>query len=195
MSEKELLASSTQLYVRFERIAKVLVKNRGDFKKVSLGLTQDFFPMLLNFFHWFDAWKRPDLKSMARRLVSALDGLYDTKDSVADSSDHQYVQLRLAVEDHIGMLRTRLIELEGLSAIIRYDEKRRQKMADRARMAVNEGLLELVSRGSTVSVEQLAHEVHLNPLFKLDDCQISSDFENGVFGRVSFFVVVVLCFV
>jgi hypothetical protein len=183
--EKEVLEISTQMYIRFERIAKVLVKNKGDFRLVSSEMTRDFIPMLFQFFKKFDAWKLPDSKKMHQRIIHALDGLYATKESVVDSADPQCVTLRLDVDEHIGQLRTRLITIGGLSALLSYDENRSKQIAERGRVTVDEGLLGFVARSGPMCKEQLAHEVHLNPLFKFGDHD-GSVFDNGVFGQVRF---------
>lgn len=182
--EKEVLESSSQMYIRFERIAKVLVKNKGDFRLVSADMTRDFIPMLMQFFQRFDAWKLPDSKKMIQRIIKVMDGLYTTKESVVDSTDSQCVKLRLDVDEHIGTMRTKLIQLGGLSALMAYDENRRRRTAEQERTTVNEGILGFVARGGVMSVEQLAHEVHLNPLFNLEDHN-HNELDNGVFGQVT----------
>lgn len=184
--EKEVLEVSSQLCIRFERIAKVLVRNKGDFRLVPSDLTRNFIPMLFQFFKRFDAWKLPDSAKMRQRIIDALDGLHATKESVVDATDSQCVRLRLNVDEHIGQLRTRLIQIGGLSALLSYDEKRSREVAERGRATVDEGLLGFVGRmGGPMCTEQLAHEVHLNPLFKFGDHD-NRVFDNGVFGQVRF---------
>jgi hypothetical protein len=181
--EREVLEISSQLYIRFERIARVLVGNKGDFRLVSSSMTRDFVPMLFQFFQRFDAWKLPDSVKMRQRIIKALDGLHATKDSVVDSTDPQCVTLRQNIDDHIGQLRTRLIQLGGLSALFSYDENRSRQVAERERAMLDEGLLGFVVRSGPMCKEQLAHELHLNPLFKFGDHD-GQDFDNGVFGQV-----------
>jgi hypothetical protein len=185
--EKEVLEVSSQLCIRFERIAKVLVRNKGDFRLVPSDMTRNFIPTLFQFFKRFDAWKLPDSAKMRQRIIDALDGLYTTKDCVIDATDSQCVRLRQNVDEHIGQLRTRLIQIGGLSALLSYDEKRSREVAERGRTTVDEGLMGFVVRGGPMCTEQLAHEVHLNPLFKFEDHGGGNEFDNGVFGQVWFF--------
>ncbi len=160
--EKSLLEISARLSIRFERILRLSVQ-KGDFRRVPAELTVDFVPMIFTFMRLFLQWKEPSERNFSQRVVNAMTALDDSLSVIPDdTTDPERLRCKAELQEQLARLEQKLRCLSGgIEALALFEERRRKKAEERARQPS-------MDMGVRPSNEQYAHELFLNPSFRLD---------------------------
>ena len=165
------------------------VASVGSFQLVPFELTREFPSTLFEYLKRFKAWKVPDEAKLTCRIKHALIALYAAQQQLPfDEPEDSKLKVEFRVQ--IERLRSKLSQIAGPAALAQFD-------ADRMTGALSPGhhgggggggggaggAGAYASLPGRMTNEQLAHELLLDPTFRLDDagcCQA----ENPVFQRI-----------
>ena len=162
-----LFEAGLRLSELFERMLRCLVEPGGSISRVPSELTRNFIPTLLDYIRCLNAWKVSDGLKLQKRIVDALISL---EGSLAILLREDPITTNAVMigefNETIEQLRVRLKNAGGEKALDEYDEGRKEC---RARNALSVGVVAPRRRvGSRTSNEQLAHELLLDPNFRLN---------------------------
>jgi hypothetical protein len=182
--EQPLFESAGPLITNFMQIAECLASNES-FSDVPVNLTIAFPTMLFEYLRNFKAWKIPDETKLTCRIKHALVALYQAQENlpVDEPSDSKLsVELRTQIE----RLRRKLSQIAGTQELEKFDEERGRILSN-GTVSGGGGISAIggahAALPGRLTNEQLAHELLLDPTFKLDD-NGSSYAENPTYNRI-----------
>lgn len=193
-SKKELMEAAWALIESFHRICEELQTKAV--QDVDRALVVDFPPRMVVYVQKFKAWKIPDEDKLACRIKHALSALYAARDQVC-GAEPSNSKLVVEFEAQQERLRFKLLQCAGKGVLKAFDEEngRAHLPAPTAHSAGNDPYSTTREASKTTSKnmystlpgrmtnEQLAHELLIDPKFKLDE-KGGSDQENPVFARI-----------
>jgi hypothetical protein len=179
--EKALIEATIPLLTTFQNICKIIrISAKHSFQDVPYELTKDFLTMLFEYFKRFKAWKVPDEAKLTCRLKHALIALYQAKEHLPPNEPEDS-KLKIELRVQIERLRNKLQQIAGVDALLKFDEQREinKNSVNRTNNLVSGRTY--TSLPERLNNEQLAHELLVNPEFKLND---SYSVENPIFHRI-----------
>ena len=176
-AERSLHQAARTLLASFEGIAAA-VDRCESFAAVPVDVTEGFQHFLYEYLRLFTAWKVPDEAKLTSRIKHALVALYEAEGHLPpdESPDSQ---LRVEFRTQIERLREKLSQIAGPAALAAFDELRSQFQPCRSVKPSSSGVATI---SGCMTNEQLAHELLLDPFFKLEDPDQES--ESCVFRRI-----------
>ena len=180
--EQALFEISVPLLNEFHSICDSLLSSPGKcFAAVPTNLTKEFPTTLFEFLKRFKAWKVPDEAKLTCRIQHALNALYQAEMHLPPD-EPQDSKLKLEFIAQITRLREKLRQIAGQSTLDKFDENRLiGAPAVDGHITAGDGAYAALP--GRMTNEQLAHELLLDPTFKLDEtggCNV----ENPVFHRI-----------
>ena len=154
--ENALFDASKAMILAFEKTADALSK--GVLWHRLQEETTDKLPKLLcNYLRAFKAWKLVDEVKVIARVKSAIQGLDNAEDIMEDKIKNFDVITSLKAQQQ--RLRQQMVNLKGQKELDAYDADRREAASKRRKCSSNTG----------VDNSQLAHELLLDPDFRLEE--------------------------
>ena len=187
--ESALHKAALPLLKAFESLCRSIKQNGSTIVLVDVNSEQaKAFPQLLfEYLKCFKAWKVPDEARLTSRIKHALVALYQARGHLS-SDEQDSVALKEEFRVQIEGLRSRLANIAGADALVRFDREHGRMSTDLAKL--DEVLPTLKTSVSTererrqrMTNEQLAHELMLDPKFQLLDN--GGAVENPVFKRIN----------
>ena len=187
--ESALHKAALPLLKTFESLCRSIKQNGSTIVLVDVNSEQaKAFPELLfEYLKCFKAWKVPDEARLTSRIKHALVALYQAREHLS-SDEQDSVALKEEFRVQIEGLRSRLANIAGADALVRFDREHGRMGPDLAKL--DEVLPTRPARESTererqqrMTNEQLAHELMLDPKFQLLDN--GGAVENPVFKRIN----------
>lgn len=135
-------------------------------------ISKDFVPMLLQYLTDFERWKVPDKAKLMRRIVRALVALYEAEGQLpVDEPENSRVKIQFRYQ--IQRLRSKLLQIGGQEKLDEFDQNRGVNLANAAAVTLSSYSNNIIDESdvrfpSRMTNEQLAHELLLDPTFKLD---------------------------
>ena len=182
--EQTLYEAAKVVTERFESIVTTVIKTQK-LSTVSKDITRDFPQILFEYLRRFKAWKIPDEQKLTCRIKHALIALYQAK-TLLPADEPKDSKLMVEFETQITRLRAKLLQIAGQTAVDEFDATR----------AVNGGgegpptgggacgggdsMSACSCLSGRMTNEQLAHELLLDPMFKLTD---DGDAQDNVIGK------------
>jgi hypothetical protein len=175
----------------FEAICEA-VKTNKNWREVDSKLREEFPQLLSKYLTSFKDWKIPDEAKLTERIKHALTALYQAEDHLpADEAEGS--KLRQEFKNQQNRLRYKLLQIAGEKVLKAFDEERgKGNLARPTSAPLHAGISSSTSKqGETayaslpgrMTNEQLAHELLLDPTFKLDD-KGGSTVDNPVFSKI-----------
>ena len=173
--ENELLVNSRRLFENTETI--ITNYNTGvQFFQMPQEVVKGHAVLLRNFIKSFSKWKKIDENKLLNRIRYALVALYAASTHAPDALDD--TMLRREFKTQIVRLRKRLVAVGGDQALLEFDEQQRcpHQLLETDALELNNAIASdtpLVSNVAEaqpyrMNPEQLAHELLINPEFRLD---------------------------
>ena len=161
--QQKLLDASTALLDVLEQIWQQMGKDGLVFAQVPHALTEDLVGKLFRYLQRYKAWSAEDKPALLMKMKCALFGLYQAM------LDPSHVSKPLDIKEQYitetALLRSKLGLLMGHEAFHAFEEECKRRLEE------SEGLCL-----RTISNDQLAHELLLNPKFRFDvACNCTSD--------------------
>ena len=141
----------------FEGIIDAIIKGAA-FRNLDVNLRASFPELLFDYLTKFMAWKVPDQEKLVGRFRHALIALYGALETVPE----EQVGLRIELDAQIERLRTKLQQIAGVEELNDFD-------AYRAASGPFEPSTRVVARNHRFTNEQLAHELFIDPGFRLSE--------------------------
>jgi hypothetical protein len=171
--EKALFECTVPLMELVETIATQLAAH-GSFLQVNRDHTAACQGMMKTFIESFKRWKIPDGARISKRITNALIALEGAEAEIP-AEEPLDSEIRDQIAKQIVQLRRKLLAIAGPEALAEYDASQEPlrktiRESQAARAEVMGGGEEEVVRYQTdkMSNEQLAHELLLDPTFRLD---------------------------
>ena len=178
--EQALFESAVPMLSMFERMCDTLLAAPfKHFQYVPADQTKDFPTALFEFLRRFKAWKVPDEIKLTCRIKHALVALYDAEGHLPPDEPEDS-KLKVEFRTQIARLREKLKQIAGQEAVDKLDENRLIGAPVVEGGRASGAYAALPGR---MTNEQLAHELLLDPTFKLDEtggCNV----QNPVFHRI-----------
>jgi len=182
--EQALFESAVPMLNEFHAMCDALMQAPfRHFQMVPAALTKEFPTTLFEFLRRFKAWKVPDEAKLSCRIRHALVALYQAEEHLPPDEPSNS-KLKIEFRTQIDRLRGKLQQIAGQEALDKFD-------ADRlAGTFANAGIHATATAGGGYAAlpgrttnEQLAHELLLDPEFRLDETG-GSNVGNPVFNRI-----------
>lgn len=172
-AEEHLIMAAMVANEKFERICESLLLH-GDSMHFTAAVDaddrSDFSEAMLAYARLFHQWKNSDECKVAARIRAAIKSLIQDKGAAPPEN----AALRSELDMHIDRLRMKLCAVAGRKALEHLDRELGRapapavaKLANAAPPANFGGAL--LRFGDTLTVEELAHEILLNPAFVLTE--------------------------
>jgi hypothetical protein len=193
--EQGLFESAGPLLESFQSIMDAIHSSpTRDFQSAPPELTRKFPGLLCEYLRRFKVWKIPDAKKLTCRIKHALNALY-MAEGLLPASEPLDSKLRLEFRTQIDLLRTKLSKIGGAEVLEQLDRERTAVLPSCSGTGGSGGGSPRGDEGASSSVgvdllqtgrasnEELAHELVLDPNFRLDG---SGGFEgeNPVYRRI-----------
>lgn len=185
--EQPLFESSVPLLNMFHGICNALLACKC-FAQVPSTLTKEFPTALFEYLKRFKAWKVPDEAKLTCRIKHALVALYQAEQHLPPDEPEDS-KLRVEFRAQIERLRGKLQQIAGPEALAKFDEDR----LSGGPMSSGGGGYHPDGSGGAggayaalpgrMTNEQLAHELLVDPRFRLDESG-GCGLDNPVFQRI-----------
>ena len=187
--ESALHKAALPLLKTFESLCRSIKQNGSTIVLVDVNSEQaKAFPELLfEYLKCFKAWKVPDEARLTSRIKHALVALYQAREHLS-SDEQDSVALKEEFRVQIKGLRSRLANIAGADALVRFDREHGRMSTDLAKLdevlpTLKTSVSSELARRQRMTNEQLAHELMLDPRFQLLDN--GGAVENPVFKRIN----------
>ena len=196
-TEQSLYNSAVSFVEKFQRILACLATSRT-FESVPCDLTEDFSLILAKYLRCFSDWKISDTRKLTLRIQHALVAIESAKASLP-SNEPADSTINVELDNQAVRLREKLKQIAGADVLAQFDAPNLlpARNANNNHNNNNPSGTD-VSRNpdGTISNEQLAHELLLDPCFQLTDAGevVENSVADGVrcsFHRVRFFILCV----
>ena len=154
--QRRVIDAATNLLALYARIVAQLARERRTgVIALPYALTTDFMPLLYTYIRCFHEWKAPDEERLVARIKRALWSLQEGRRGVNAATEPGVL---LEFDAQIARLREKMRQFGGQDALDQFD----------AQPTPPDGLVALRAERRHVTNEQLAHELLLDPLYRLD---------------------------
>ncbi len=181
--EQLLFERAEPMLRTFESMARLIISNpKFSFRDVPAKLSRPFAMMLFDYLRHFKLWKVPDEAKLTCRIKHALIALYNAEGQLPPDEPEDS-KLKIEFFTQIERLRSKLQQIAGTEELNNFDMHR---TTGQVALIAPAGITDLSCYASIpgrMTNEQLAHELLLDPTFRLDDSG-GSFCENPAYHRI-----------